>query len=70
MNWMAPEVLEGEYDERSDIWSLGCIILEMMTCHVLDIAEITGKLLEIKHNTQALMDILASIEGVNVSIKN
>ncbi len=32
MNWMAPEVLERPYDERSDVWSLGCIVLEMATC--------------------------------------
>ncbi|EDO43287.1 predicted protein [Nematostella vectensis] len=37
MNWMAPEVLEKPYDERSDVWSLGCIILEMATCKIMDI---------------------------------
>ena len=31
MNWMAPEVMERPYDERSDVWSLGCIILEACT---------------------------------------
>ena len=37
MNWMAPEVLERPYDERSDIWSLGCIVLEMITCDLMDV---------------------------------
>lgn len=30
-NWMAPEVIEaGDYWKQSDIWSLGCSILEML----------------------------------------
>ena len=37
MNWMAPEVLERPYDERSDVWSLGCITLEMATCGFMDV---------------------------------
>ena len=37
MNWMAPEVLERPYDERSDIWSLGSIVLEMTTCVLMDV---------------------------------
>ena len=65
MNWMAPEVLDHEYDERSDVWSLGCIILEMITCHLLDVAQISGKLLEIKHNPQALLDTLFTVKQVS-----
>eukprot|EP01063_Lacrimia_lanifica_P039432 TRINITY_DN8659_c0_g1_i1.p1 TRINITY_DN8659_c0_g1~~TRINITY_DN8659_c0_g1_i1.p1 ORF type:complete len:935 (+),score=201.39 TRINITY_DN8659_c0_g1_i1:139-2943(+) len=31
-NWMAPEVISEEpYDEKCDIWSFGCMILEMLT---------------------------------------
>lgn len=25
------------YDERSDVWSLGCIFLEMATCGFMDV---------------------------------
>mmetsp|Transcript_31546 Transcript_31546/g.51029 ORF Transcript_31546/g.51029 Transcript_31546/m.51029 type:complete len:289 (+) Transcript_31546:171-1037(+) len=27
--WVAPEVLTGRWDEKVDIWSLGCVVLEM-----------------------------------------
>ncbi|XP_078282022.1 serine/threonine kinase-like domain-containing protein STKLD1 [Rhinoraja longicauda] len=30
--WMAPEVLNGEVNTKNDIWSLGCIVLEMLMC--------------------------------------
>lgn len=30
--WMAPEVFKGEgYDSKIDIWSVGCVVLEMWT---------------------------------------
>ncbi|NXI96532.1 STKL1 protein, partial [Psophia crepitans] len=31
-SWMAPETLVFSFTEKSDIWSLGCILLDMMTC--------------------------------------
>ncbi|NXN29343.1 STKL1 protein, partial [Nycticryphes semicollaris] len=30
--WMAPETFGFSFTEKSDIWSLGCILLDMMTC--------------------------------------
>ena len=27
--WVAPEVLKGRWDQKVDIWSLGCVVLEM-----------------------------------------
>ncbi|XP_078083665.1 serine/threonine kinase-like domain-containing protein STKLD1 [Mustelus asterias] len=35
--WMAPEALERLPILKSDIWSLGCILLEMMTCGTMDV---------------------------------
>ncbi|KFU90571.1 putative protein kinase-like SgK071, partial [Chaetura pelagica] len=31
-SWMAPETLDFSFTEKSDIWSLGCILLDMATC--------------------------------------
>ncbi|XP_056668626.1 serine/threonine kinase-like domain-containing protein STKLD1 isoform X1 [Monodelphis domestica] len=34
-SWMAPEALEFSFSTKSDVWSLGCIILDMATCSYL-----------------------------------
>ncbi|CAD5115316.1 unnamed protein product [Dimorphilus gyrociliatus] len=60
--WMAPEVLNKAYDERTDIWSVGCIIFEMLTCTIIDSTEITGKLYEIKQNPKAVKEILDQVK--------
>ena len=61
MNWMAPEVMERPYDERSDVWSLGCIILELATCAFLDPVQISSILFEIKQSPQCLEDVLVEL---------
>ncbi|NXS92972.1 STKL1 protein, partial [Jacana jacana] len=30
--WMAPETFGFSFTEKSDIWSLGCVLLDMVTC--------------------------------------
>ncbi|XP_047556781.1 LOW QUALITY PROTEIN: serine/threonine kinase-like domain-containing protein STKLD1 [Lutra lutra] len=31
-SWMAPEALNFSFSPKSDVWSLGCIILDMLSC--------------------------------------
>ncbi|NXH09781.1 STKL1 protein, partial [Bucco capensis] len=31
-SWMAPETFGFSFTEKSDIWSLGCVLLDMTTC--------------------------------------
>nr|KAF6277237.1 serine/threonine kinase like domain containing 1 [Pipistrellus kuhlii] len=31
-SWMAPEALRFSFSQKADIWSLGCIILDMVSC--------------------------------------
>ena len=64
MNWMAPEVLEKPYDERSDVWSAGCIALEMATCGIYDKGQMSSKLFEIKSNPAALEETLEEVKKV------
>lgn len=61
MNWMAPEVLERPYDERSDVWSLGCIVLDAATCAFFDSAQSQAALFEIKHSSQKLEEVLKEV---------
>ncbi|XP_055126465.1 serine/threonine kinase-like domain-containing protein STKLD1 isoform X6 [Symphalangus syndactylus] len=35
-SWMAPEALNFSFSQKSDIWSLGCIILDMISCSFMD----------------------------------
>ena len=69
MNWMAPEVMERPYDERSDVWSLGCIILELATCAFLDPVQISSTLFEIKQNPQCLEDVLVELPKYKYSLQ-
>lgn len=37
-SWMAPEALNFSFSKKADIWSLGCIILDMVSCSFLDVS--------------------------------
>ncbi|XP_016052137.1 PREDICTED: serine/threonine kinase-like domain-containing protein STKLD1 [Miniopterus natalensis] len=38
-SWMAPEALHFSFSQKSDIWSLGCIILDMVSCSFMEATE-------------------------------
>ncbi|XP_065552208.1 serine/threonine kinase-like domain-containing protein STKLD1 isoform X3 [Lathamus discolor] len=62
-SWMAPETFDFIFTEKSDIWSLGCILLDMMTCFILNAEEITSLLQGIRQDTSRL-------EGVQTIMQN
>ncbi|XP_030363162.1 serine/threonine kinase-like domain-containing protein STKLD1 isoform X2 [Strigops habroptila] len=62
-SWMAPETFDSIFTEKSDVWSLGCILLDMMTCFVLNGEEITSLLQDIRQDTSCL-------EGVQTLMQN
>ncbi|XP_062496964.1 serine/threonine kinase-like domain-containing protein STKLD1 isoform X4 [Pezoporus occidentalis] len=62
-SWMAPETFDFIFTEKSDIWSLGCILLDMMTCFILNGEEITSLLQDIRQDTSHL-------EGVQTVMQN
>ena len=48
--WLAPENVKGfdSIDLRSDIWSLGCLVLEMLTGNPPFLVETEGNIEELK----------------------
>ncbi|XP_067164950.1 serine/threonine kinase-like domain-containing protein STKLD1 isoform X3 [Apteryx mantelli] len=68
-SWMAPETLSFSFTEKSDIWSLGCILLDMMTCFVLNTQEITSLLQDLRQDTSHLEGVLTLMQnGYNSSL--
>ncbi|CAO2598158.1 Serine/threonine kinase-like domain-containing protein STKLD1 [Lemmus lemmus] len=65
-SWMAPEALKFSFTCKSDIWSLGCIILDMATCSFLNDTEAMHLRKAIHHHPGSLKPILKSMEEKQV----
>lgn len=37
---MAPETLNFSFSQKSDVWSLGCIIVDMASCSFMDVSSL------------------------------
>ncbi|XP_053817717.1 serine/threonine kinase-like domain-containing protein STKLD1 isoform X1 [Vidua chalybeata] len=61
-SWMAPETFEFSFTEKSDIWSLGCVLLDMMSCFVLNAEEINSLLQDIRGDSSCLEGVLALMQ--------
>ncbi|OPJ67709.1 serine/threonine kinase-like domain-containing protein STKLD1 isoform B [Patagioenas fasciata monilis] len=62
-SWMAPETFGFSFTEKSDIWSLGCILLDMMSCSVLNEEETMYFLQDIRQDTNRLEMIVIPLQA-------
>ncbi|XP_018419564.1 PREDICTED: serine/threonine kinase-like domain-containing protein STKLD1 [Nanorana parkeri] len=62
--FMAPESVYFIYSEKSDIWSLGCILLDLMTTSVKSDRDITDLLQMVKVNSSCLGTVFEALQGV------
>ncbi|XP_042333853.1 serine/threonine kinase-like domain-containing protein STKLD1 isoform X6 [Sceloporus undulatus] len=60
--WMAPEALEFSFSDKADIWSLGSILLEMMSCSRLKGQDIMQLLHDIQKNSSCLEGALKAMK--------
>ncbi|XP_028341989.1 serine/threonine kinase-like domain-containing protein STKLD1 [Physeter macrocephalus] len=61
-SWTAPEALNFSFSQKSDIWSLGCIILDMAGCSFLDSAEAMLLRKSIRSSPDGLRGVLRTME--------
>ncbi|XP_014728805.1 PREDICTED: serine/threonine kinase-like domain-containing protein STKLD1 [Sturnus vulgaris] len=60
--WMAPETFGFSFTEKSDIWSLGCVLLDMLSCFVLNAEEINSLLQDIRGDSSCLVGVLTLMQ--------
>ncbi|MXQ94806.1 hypothetical protein E5288_WYG008280 [Bos mutus] len=65
-SWMAPEALSFSFSQKSDIWSLGCIILDMASCSFLDTLEAMHLRKSIRSSPASLSGVLRTMEEKKV----
>ncbi|CAI9546714.1 unnamed protein product [Staurois parvus] len=61
---MAPESVHFIYSEKSDVWSLGCILLVLMTTSVKSDQDITDLLQKVKVNSSCLDTVFETLQGL------
>ncbi|XP_031510636.1 serine/threonine kinase-like domain-containing protein STKLD1 [Papio anubis] len=61
-SWMAPEALNFSFSQKSDIWSLGCIILDMTSCSFMDSTEAMYLRKSLRQSPGSLETILKTME--------
>ncbi|XP_064532850.1 serine/threonine kinase-like domain-containing protein STKLD1 isoform X2 [Pseudopipra pipra] len=64
-SWMAPETFGFSFTEKSDIWSLGSVLLDVMTCFALKAEEITSLLQDIRGDSSCLEGALTLVQNAD-----
>uniref|UniRef100_A0A8D1M8R6 Serine/threonine kinase-like domain-containing protein STKLD1 n=1 Tax=Sus scrofa TaxID=9823 RepID=A0A8D1M8R6_PIG len=60
-SWMAPETLNFSFSQKSDVWSLGCIIVDMASCSFMDTREAMRLRKSIRSFPDGLRGVLKTI---------
>ncbi|XP_052790409.1 serine/threonine kinase-like domain-containing protein STKLD1 isoform X2 [Mya arenaria] len=61
MNYMAPEAATEGYTEKSDVWSLGCVLFELVTAWMYSRKDAIDKLQEVRANPAVLDEVFEDI---------
>ncbi|XP_006863890.1 PREDICTED: probable inactive protein kinase-like protein SgK071 [Chrysochloris asiatica] len=61
-SWMAPEALNFSFSQKSDIWSLGCILLDMASCSFVEHQEAMFLRKSLRTVPNSLNDVLKTME--------
>ncbi|XP_054440690.1 serine/threonine kinase-like domain-containing protein STKLD1 [Pteronotus mesoamericanus] len=61
-SWMAPEALNFSFTQKADIWSLGCIILDMLSCSFLGATEAMLLRKSLQRSPDALGGVLRTVQ--------
>ncbi|XP_039178908.1 serine/threonine kinase-like domain-containing protein STKLD1 isoform X3 [Crotalus tigris] len=68
--WMAPEALHFSFSDKSDIWSLGSILLDMIACSLSEVKEPVLLLHNIKKEAAALQGALSELKKRKPSLSS
>ncbi|XP_032088728.1 serine/threonine kinase-like domain-containing protein STKLD1 isoform X2 [Thamnophis elegans] len=63
--WMAPEAANFSFSDKSDIWSLGSMLLEMIACSYSKVKEPTLLLHNIKKEARALEEAVSGMSQLH-----
>ncbi|XP_032163718.1 serine/threonine kinase-like domain-containing protein STKLD1 [Mustela erminea] len=61
-SWMAPEALNFSFSPKSDVWSLGCIILDMVSCSFINRTEAMHLRKSLRSDPDRLGGVLQTLE--------
>lgn len=60
--WMAPEERAGkDYDSRCDVWSFGCILVEMLTCKHFSDGDIATRLMTLDSDIEPVLTLISKV---------
>ncbi|KAE8582312.1 hypothetical protein XENTR_v10020076, partial [Xenopus tropicalis] len=62
--WAAPEAMTLTYSEKSDVWSLGCVLLEVMSCSLYTGEMVASLLREIRAEPLCVGKLVPTLQAI------